>query len=68
MLIRAINLLPAIKKTLQETTPETIKKHWEVDVTNSVEQWIDLVKENTGYMKLPFDVKEYLHESISKIR
>ena len=68
VLIRAIKLLPVIKKTLHETTPETIKKHWEVDVKKSVEQWIDLVEESTRYMKLPFDVKEYLQESISKIK
>ena len=56
-----------IKKTLQETTPETINNYWDVDVTNSVKQWIGLVKENTDYMKLPFDIEAYLQESIDKI-
>lgn len=68
VLIRAIKLLPLIKKTLKETEPKTIKNHWEVDVTNSVGQWIDLVKENTVYMKLPFDLKQYLQENIRKIK
>lgn len=64
VLIKAIKLLPMINKTLQETSPEIIKKHWKLDVTNSVGQWIDLIEDNTAYMKLPFDIKEFLLESI----
>jgi len=68
VLIRTINQLPLIKKILQETSHETLMEYWKTDVSNRIKKWIDLVSENTIYMKLPFNLKEYLNESISNIK
>ncbi len=68
VLVRTIDQLPLIKKILQETSRETLKEYRETDVLNSIKKWTELVSENTIYMKLPFNLKEYLKESINKIR
>lgn len=65
IIVNLINYLPEIKKLLQETENEVLSHYWEIDIDDKWNNWIDLVIENTKYMKLPFDLEDYLSEKLA---
>lgn len=68
VLIRTFRLLPLINIVLQETSLDTLKQYWKLDVTNSIEQWITLVSKNAAFMALPIDLRKYLHYCFERIK
>jgi len=64
VIIRMVTFLGEINRILNNTKSDTLQNFWGIKVTSSIENWIDLVTENTKNMRLPLDLKEYLKENI----
>jgi len=67
IIIRMVQLLGIINRSLGEQEKEVLEQYWGIHVSNKTSTWIDLVVENSKYMKLQFDLKEYLNETMNKI-
>lgn len=54
-----------ISSIIINTDLEKLSYYWETDVTDKTVTWIDLIVKNTRYMRLPFDLREYLIEKMT---
>ena len=64
ILINMSDSLCKIKSLLDNTNNEILSNYWEIESDDKILNWIDLVVENTNYMKLPFDLEEYLKDHL----
>ena len=64
VLIKMINLIDLIRNAIDCANKEVLTRYWCIKVTNRWENWIDLVVQNTRYMRLDFDLKAFLHDKM----
>lgn len=68
VIIRMLDFCDEIKNNLDGANNEMLHYYWGTTVTNKIENWIDLVIENTQHMRLQVDLKEYMKEKMMKVK
>ncbi len=64
IIIWLIKLLPQIKFELQRADDYLLKEYWDLDFSNKYDKWIELVIENPKQLRLKFNLKDYIEETI----
>lgn len=64
ILIKLLGLLTEIKSIIGELSREELSAYWAMDMNNPYQTWIDLVIDNLMHLKLKFNIRSYLTETI----
>jgi hypothetical protein len=56
--------LADIKEVIQSSRIQDLEHNWKIKITTPIEQWIELIVENTSHFKLEINLKQYLRDKL----
>lgn len=60
VIVKMINILDDVFEALQSFDNQTLENNWDSQCKDKLNDWIDLVVENSNYMRLPFNLNDFL--------
>ena len=64
IIVKMSDSLSEIKRILNEIDKEELENYWDMKFDNSIMSWIELMENHTEKLNLPFDLKDYLIDTL----